>query len=130
APTPALANDTGASGTDGITNDATVNVTGIVAGATWEYSTNGGTTWSPGSGTSFELAPNLLYAANAIQVRQTNTAGLTSEAGSHAGTINVDIASPTPQITDNTSGTASGPVTFSFNFVEAVTGFDASDITV
>jgi hypothetical protein len=33
-------------------------------------------------------------------------------------------------ITDDTPGTATGPVTFTFNFGEAVTGFDVSDIDV
>ena len=41
----ALANDTGTSGTDHITNDGQVTVSGLESGATWEYTTDGGTTW-------------------------------------------------------------------------------------
>ncbi|MCZ2415580.1 MAG: Ig-like domain-containing protein [Burkholderiales bacterium] len=37
---------------------------------------------------------------------------------------------PTLTITDDTDGTATGPVTFTFTFSEAVKGFTASDITV
>ncbi len=37
---------------------------------------------------------------------------------------------PTLAITDNAAGTASGPVTFTFTFSEAVNGFTAGDVTV
>ncbi|MFK4624025.1 putative delta-60 repeat protein [Bradyrhizobium diazoefficiens] len=40
---------------DGITNDGTLNVTGLTQGATWSYSTDGGTTFTPGTGASFTL---------------------------------------------------------------------------
>ena len=73
----ALANDTGTSGTDHITNDGQVTVSGLESGATWEYTTDGGTTWTQGSGTSFTLAEGS-YGANDVQVRQTDTAGNTS----------------------------------------------------
>ncbi|MDM8350409.1 tandem-95 repeat protein, partial [Pseudomonas sp. sp1636] len=38
--------------------------------------------------------------------------------------------SPTLSITDNVAGVANGPVTFTFTFTEAVTGFSADDISV
>ncbi len=41
-----------------------------------------------------------------------------------------DTAAPTVTITDNVSGTATGDVIFTYTFSEAVTGFDADDITV
>jgi len=41
-----------------------------------------------------------------------------------------DTLAPTIAITDNASGTASGPVTFTFTFSEPVTGFTADDVTV
>jgi len=37
---------------------------------------------------------------------------------------------PTLAITDNTTGTATGPVTFTFTFSEPVNGFNAGDITI
>jgi large repetitive protein len=42
----------------------------------------------------------------------------------------VDTVAPTLTITDSASGVAGGPVTFTYTFSEAVTGFDASKITV
>ena len=41
---------------DAITNDATVNVTDLEAGASWEYSVDAGLSWNAGTGSSFELA--------------------------------------------------------------------------
>ncbi|MCE3026333.1 Ig-like domain-containing protein [Salinicola sp. DM10] len=93
APTLSLANDTGADITDGITNDATVNVDGLEANATWEYSTDAGTTWTTGTGTSFELGEGT-YADGAVQVRQTDVAGNTSLVGD-LGPVVVDLSAPT-----------------------------------
>ncbi len=45
APGVALANDTGISG-DGITSDGTLSITGLAGGATVEYSTTGGASWT------------------------------------------------------------------------------------
>nr|WP_233710065.1 Ig-like domain-containing protein [Aestuariicella albida] len=42
----------------------------------------------------------------------------------------VDTVLPAVTITDDTAGTATGDVTYTFTFDEAVTGFAASDITV
>jgi hypothetical protein len=44
--------------------------------------------------------------------------------------VAVDTVAPTLTITDNTTSTANGAVTYTFNFSEAVTGFDASDVTL
>jgi hypothetical protein len=41
-----LANDTGFSSTDKLTNDGTLNLAGVATGAIVEYSSNGGATWS------------------------------------------------------------------------------------
>ncbi|WP_106419796.1 Ig-like domain-containing protein [Salinicola tamaricis] len=93
APTLSLATDTGADITDGMTNDATVTVDGLEANATWEYSTDGGTTWTTGTGTSFELGEGS-YADGAVQVRQTDVAGNVSPADA-LGPITVDLSAPT-----------------------------------
>ena len=45
-------------------------------------------------------------------------------------TQKVDNVVPTLTISDNQSGTATGAITYSFSFSEAVTGFTADDITV
>uniref|UniRef100_A6VTD8 Glycosyl hydrolase BNR repeat-containing protein n=1 Tax=Marinomonas sp. (strain MWYL1) TaxID=400668 RepID=A6VTD8_MARMS len=80
APEFSLNTDTGSSDTDGITNDLTVNVDLADDVATWQYSLDSGSTWLDGSGTSFELAANVSYAAGAIQVKQIDLAGNESTA--------------------------------------------------
>jgi hypothetical protein len=50
--------------------------------------------------------------------------------GGGGGTPPADTTAPIVAITDNTTGTATGPVTYTFTFSEAVTGFTADDITV
>jgi microcystin-dependent protein len=52
APTIALADDTAA---PGFTTDGRVSVSGIATGAAWSYSTDGGATFTSGTGTSFTL---------------------------------------------------------------------------
>src|SRR5690606_4074670 len=90
APTAVLANDTGI--TDGITSDATVNVSGLESDATWEYSVDGGASWTSGTGSSFEL-PAGSYANGEILVRQTDAAGNTSPVGS-LGAVTIDSTTP------------------------------------
>lgn len=91
APSFALASDTNST-TDGITSNGSINVTGLEAGATWQYSTDGGTHWSNGTGTSFLLGAGT-YAANAVKVKQTDLAGNTSAAVGNATAISVGITS-------------------------------------
>ena len=74
----ALATDAGISATDGITNVAKVNVTGLEEGATWQYSVNGAD-FENGTGTSFTLPADLTYSKGDIMVRQTDKAGNESE---------------------------------------------------
>ncbi|NTV03200.1 MAG: hypothetical protein HGB04_10565, partial [Chlorobiaceae bacterium] len=93
APTISLATDTGSVNNDGITNDATVNVGGVESGASWEYSTDSGSTWTSGSGTSFELSAGV-HADGSVKVRQTDVAGNVSSAGSHSGPVTVDTTLP------------------------------------
>ena len=76
APVVSLSVDDGVSSTDKITTDATINITGIEAGATWAYSLDG-TTWSAGTGTSIDAS---VFAASGggaktVQVRVTDVAG-------------------------------------------------------
>jgi hypothetical protein len=80
-PTLALHQDTGASTTDHITNNGVIDVGGLVAGATWEYSLDG-SNWLTGSGTSFTLPSAAIYSA--LKVRQTD-GSTTSNVGSLSG---------------------------------------------
>lgn len=99
APTFALASDTGSSSTDGITNNGIVTVSCIETGAIWEYSTDSGTNWNPGAGTSFLLGAGS-YASGSIQARQTDLAGNTSTTPSqNAAAITVDLTAPTAAVT-------------------------------
>ncbi|WP_339907504.1 Ig-like domain-containing protein, partial [Pseudomonas guineae] len=97
-PTLALASDTGASNSDGISGDGTLNVTGLEAGATWEYSLDGGSNWITASGNQFAL-PEGNYPAGSVQVRQTDSAGNTSATGATATDLSIDLTGPaTPTI--------------------------------
>ncbi|WP_170419681.1 BapA prefix-like domain-containing protein [Ruegeria atlantica] len=90
-PAVALNADTGTSATDGVTNDATVNVTLTSDAASWEYSVDGGTSWLTGSGSSFELADGD-YADGVVQVRQSDEAGNISDPV-NLGAVTVDTDS-------------------------------------
>lgn len=94
--TPALmlASDTGMSSSDGISSLGLITVTGIEASATWQYSTNSGSDWVVGTGSSFSLATGS-YAANAVQVRQTDLAGNSSGVGKNAASFTLDSTVPT-----------------------------------
>ncbi len=77
------------------TRAGTLQVSGLEAGAQWSYSLDGGSTWSTGSGSSLTL-PVGSYAANQIQVRQTDAAGNTSaSSGKLTSAVVVDTTAPT-----------------------------------
>ena len=110
APTVALSNDSGSSSSDGVTNVGTVTVSGLETSATWQFSTNGGTSFTTGTGTSFTLAAGT-YAANAVQVRQTDVAGNISAVGGNATAIVVDASAAAPSLAlaaDTGSNTSDG----------------------
>ena len=68
APSLALAADTGSSSSDRITSNASISISGLEAGASWEYSIDAGGSWLAGTDTSFELASGS-YGAGSILVR-------------------------------------------------------------
>lgn len=120
----------------GISNANTLLVSDLEAGASWSYSLNGGTTWQAGSGNSITL-PLGTYAADAIQVRQTDAAGNTSlSTGKLSSSLVITdhaITAPTVSISDNLAGTANrttSSLSYSLNFSEAVSGLTASDFIV
>ncbi|MCX6072816.1 MAG: Ig-like domain-containing protein [Campylobacterales bacterium] len=139
------ANDTGLSNTDKITSTPIMNISGTELGATWQYSLNGGSIWTDGSGSTFNLSDNTSYAIGTIQIRQTDAAGNVSNATSNTEVITADTAGPKLTITDdepmvttnmdgsNTDGTtdANGAdVLYTFKFDEVVKDFSVNDIVV
>jgi len=86
-----LAVDDGASSSDGNSTNGAITVSGLEAGATWEYSINSGSTWTTGSGSTFTLA-NGTYNANTIKVRQTDSAGNVQTASMATNPITYTIA--------------------------------------
>ncbi|WP_230961015.1 beta strand repeat-containing protein, partial [Burkholderia stagnalis] len=103
APGVALATDSGSSASDHITNVGTLNLTGVETGATVEYSTDGGHTWS----TSFSAVEGV----NDVQVRQTDIAGNTSSATSFSFTLDTSAAAPGVALTTDSGSSASDHVT-------------------
>ncbi|WP_232448583.1 Ig-like domain-containing protein, partial [Burkholderia ubonensis] len=103
APGVALTTDSGSSAVDHVTNVGTLNLTGVETGATVEYSTDGGHTWS----TSFNATEGL----NDVQVRQTDVAGNTSSATSFSFTLDTSAAAPGVALTTDSGSSASDHIT-------------------
>ncbi len=86
-----LAVDTGTSNNDSITNDGHFNVTGLSSNTvSWEYSSNGGSNWQAGSGSSFLLGAGA-YEAGVIRVRQAGVSGSTG----NLTKVVIDTSGPT-----------------------------------
>ena len=109
-PTLALAADTGASATDGLTSNATVNVTGLEAGSTREFSLNGGTSWTAFTGESFTVpGPD---GAKSVIVRQTDAAGNVSGTSTAlAFTLDTTVSAPTLALATDSGASATDGIT-------------------
>ncbi|WP_230953008.1 Ig-like domain-containing protein, partial [Burkholderia stagnalis] len=103
APGVALTTDSGSSASDHVTNVGTLNLSGVETGATVEYSTDGGHTWS----TSFSAVEGV----NDVQVRQTDVAGNTSSATSFSFTLDTSATAPGVALTTDSGSSASDHVT-------------------
>ena len=121
-----LATDSGFSSSDRISNVGTVNVTGLEASASWMYSSDGGTSWTVGSGTSFALGSNGAYS---LTVKQTDVAGNVSVV-SNAVAITYDTTAPTLNSITAGDAVASVNETLTFKFSEQVKNFAASDVGI
>lgn len=106
-PSARLSIDSGRSNSDGITNEGTIRIEGLEAGATWEYSLDNGQTWSTQGITSDNT---VRFTDNgtqrSLQVRQIDRAGNISDASAKLQ-FTVDTTAPrAPRIalTSNTSG--------------------------
>ncbi|KJR37758.1 Ig-like domain-containing protein, partial [Vibrio sp. S234-5] len=108
------------------------------AGASYSYtisSSNGGSSVT-GTGTvnsgseivsGIDLS-NLNDGTLTLSVIVTDSAGNSASAVTASSTL--DTAAPTVTISDDTTGTATGDVLYTFTFSESVTGFTEDDITV
>ncbi|MFN8955138.1 MAG: beta strand repeat-containing protein, partial [Burkholderiales bacterium] len=96
-PTLTLAADTGVNTNDGITRNGRFNVTDVLSGHTWQYSLDGGTNWTTGSGTFF-IAPAGSYVLGAIQLRQTSEGGLVSAVDKTLRAITIDTSAAAPTL--------------------------------
>ena len=106
-----LASDSGIQG-DGITNDRTVNVSGLELNTAWQYRTNANDAWLDGTGTSFTLTTDKRYLAGDIQVRQIDAAGniQTVGIGQYSSDIELDTSVPTVNINSVAFSSDSGAV--------------------
>ncbi|WP_175130805.1 Ig-like domain-containing protein, partial [Paraburkholderia rhynchosiae] len=103
APGVALATDSGSSGSDHITNTGTLGLSGVESGATAEYSTDGGSTWSTG----FSAQEGL----NTVEVRQTDVAGNVSAATSFSFTLDTAAAAPGVALATDSGSSGSDHIT-------------------
>ena len=103
APAVALATDSGIAG-DGITRIGTVNISGLEAGATWQYAVNGGG-FVTGTGTSFTLTGD---GPKTVLVHQTDAAGNVS--GNAALNFTLDTTVPLNDVITTAGGTVTNPV--------------------
>jgi hypothetical protein len=118
APTAVLATDSGTSNSDGVTNVGTMDVTGVEAGATWQYSLDASQTWSAAQAdtvTSFTLAAGT-YATGDILMRQADVASnVTVIPSSNAAAITVDTTAPTLTVSAVDISADSGTSATDFN---------------
>jgi len=129
----ALANDTGASNVDGVSNRTVMDVTLAPDVAGWEYSINGGADWTVGAGIHFNL-PAGSYAAGAVQVRQQDAVGNVSTPATNGAAIVIDITAPTVGTVErDTLRSPADNAEFTIKVTYADTagaGFDPSSVAV
>jgi hypothetical protein len=136
--------DTGSNNTDFITNIAQQTFTATLSAPlnSSEFvmrSYDGGSSWNSYTvivdGTTITSTPHwgsvgntLWEGSNTILLRVVGTDKAPGSVASQAYVL--DTTAPTVSITDDTSGSATGAVTYTFTFSEAVTGFDATDVVL
>ncbi|UHD47123.1 Ig-like domain-containing protein [Aureimonas altamirensis] len=128
APTLALALDTGADATDGVSSSGGVIVSGIPNGASWDFSTDGGQSWATGSPTHALILGPGLYQAGEIRVRQYDAAGNRSAEGV-LGAVDIMTEAPTLSIlVDKEVVSAGETATVTFTFSTEPVGFGIGSI--
>ena len=97
APSLALAADTGVSSSDRLTNNPAIVVSALEAGGAWHFSGNSGTTWTKGTGTSFNVSAGS-YTAGQVRVKQADAAGNESSVNTSFAAFIVDTSSAPPSL--------------------------------
>ena len=105
APVLALMNDTGTSGFDRVTRDATVLVSGLEANASWRYSLDNGQTWRDGKDGTIPASAFTHDGDWKVLVRQTDAAGNHSEVRSLEFKLLTSAAKPTLRLSEDTGAT-------------------------
>ena len=130
-PNTVLTADSGGGGDSSTNSGAITPPTNTEVGAVVEYR------WRLGSGAFSDWSANYIPPATdgsadgdyTVEVRQRDAAGNLSPVQTIGYTL--DTALPTVTITDNVAGSLTDePVTFTFEFSKAITGFTADDVTV
>lgn len=133
----AFSGDSGASGSDLVTNVAAQTISGtlganLAAGEHVEVSLNNGSTWTTASASvgsnAWSLAGQTLTGSGTLQVRVVDAAG---NAGTAAGNAFVlDTTAPTASLSSNTSTLKSGELALvTVTFSEAPSGFALGDLS-
>jgi len=102
-PTLALANDTGTSSSDRVTNDRELVVGSVEDGAILAYSINGGLSWTD------SFAPN--EGVNAVQIRQTDVAGNVAMSVTLHLTLDTTVSAPTLALFKDTGASGADNIT-------------------
>ena len=105
APVLALMNDTGTSGFDRVTRDATVLVSGLEANASWRYSLDNGQTWRDGKDDTIPASAFTHDGDWKVLVRQTDAAGNHSEVRSLEFKLLTSAGTPTLRLSEDTGAT-------------------------
>ncbi|KLN65334.1 VCBS domain-containing protein [Vibrio sp. VPAP30] len=98
-----LTHDTGSSRSDLVTHDGSLTITGQEAGATVEYSTDNGHTWTS------SFTPQ--QGSNTVSVRQTDVAGNVSASSSLTFTLDNTATAPSVSLTSDSGRSSSDNMT-------------------
>ncbi len=122
APTVTLVNDTGESSTDRITSDGTLRIDGLTPGHGWEFSVDGGVTWTPGTGNEIPGTHFPASGSHTVLVRETDETGVTSEVGEYTFGLDGGVSAPGLALAGATASVGDTLVTSSAQVI--VTGLE------
>lgn len=110
APGVALSHDTGSSASDRLTSDATILISGLEAGARWQYRIDGGA-WTDGSGDRIAADRFSADGDFHVLVRQIDVAGNTSTTQLLDFSLDTHVDTPAPKLSNDSGVSASDGIT-------------------